>query len=203
MDFWKLGIVFMDWMQFVVALADKLAWPVVLVFGVITLKGPISKLIPLAKKLKFKDLEVEFGQELKAISQKVEGAFPALKQDRKIVLIATANHLPNSAVIEAWDEVDIAAEILIKSRCQNIELSVDTRYKHIESILIKEELINTKQGKLFNELRQLRNRVAHAVGYEVGRAEAMQYIELCFTLIEHLNSVSRVNLMNEPRAIGS
>jgi len=192
-----------DWMQFVVELLDKLAWPVVLVFCVITLKRPISKLIPLAKKLKFKDLEVEFGQELKVISQKVEGAFPELKQDRKIALITTANHLPNSAVIEAWDEVDIAADLLIKSRCKNIELSVDTRYKHIESILIKEELINTKQGKLFSELRQLRNRVAHAVGYEVGRAEAMQYIELCFTLIEHLNSVSRVNPMIEPRAIGS
>lgn len=190
-------------MQFVVELLDKLAWPVVLVFCVITLKRPISKLIPLAKKLKFKDLEVEFGQELKVISQQVEGAFPELKQDRKIALIATANHLPNSAVIEAWDEVDIASELLIKSRCKNIELSVDTRYKHIESILIKEELINTKQGKLFSELRQLRNRVAHAVGYEVGKAEAMQYIELCFTLIEHLNSVSRVNPISEPRVIGT
>lgn len=57
-------------------------------------------------------------------------------------------------------------------------------------ILISEALINTKQGKLFSELRQLRNRVAHAVNYEVAKAEAIQYIELCFKLIEHLNSLT-------------
>jgi|GEM_PF-4189106 len=33
----------MSWMPFVVELLDKLAWPVVLVFAVITLKRLISK----------------------------------------------------------------------------------------------------------------------------------------------------------------
>lgn len=180
----------MNWMEFVIQVFDKLAWPVVLLICVFTLKRPLSKLIPLAKKLKFKDLEVEFGQELKAISQKAEGAFPELKYDRKSLLIASANNLPNSAVIQAWEAVDTAAESLIRAKKINIELDVDTRYKHIESILLKESFFNTKQGKLFSELRQLRNRVAHAVGYEIGKVEAVQYIELCFKLVSHLETLA-------------
>ncbi|GIU20977.1 MULTISPECIES: hypothetical protein [unclassified Shewanella] len=180
----------MSWMQFTIELLDKLIWPAVLVFAVLSLKRPLSKLIPLAKKLKFKDLEVEFGQGLKAVTQQAQGVFPELKTDKKSQLIASANSLPNSAIIEAWEQVDLAAEQLIKSHCDNISLDKNTRYKHIENILISEALINTKQGKLFSELRQLRNRVAHAVGYEVGRAEAIQYIELCFKLIQHLHSLT-------------
>ncbi|MGS0691378.1 hypothetical protein [Shewanella sp. 30m-9] len=180
----------MSWMQFTIELIDKLIWPTMLVFAVVSLKRPISTLIPLAKKLKFKDLEVEFGQGLKAVTQQAEGVFPELKTDKKTRLIASANHLPNSAIIEAWEQVDLAAELLIKSHCDNITLDKNTRYKHIENILISEQLINTKQGKLFSELRQLRNKVAHAVSYEVGKAEAIQYIELCFKLIEHLHGLT-------------
>ncbi len=180
----------MSWMQFIIELLDKLIWPAVMVFAVLNLKRPLSKLIPLAKKLKFKDLEVEFGQGLKAVTEQAQGVFPELKTDKKTLLIASANSLPNSAILEAWEQVDLAAEQLIKSHCDNITLDKNTRYKHIENILINEALINTKQGKLFSELRQLRNRVAHAVSYEVGKAEAIQYIELCFKLIEHLRSLT-------------
>ncbi|WP_076416034.1 DUF4145 domain-containing protein [Shewanella sp. UCD-KL12] len=180
----------MNWMEFVIQLFDKLAWPVALLICVFSLKRPISKLIPLAKKFKFKELEVEFGQELKAISQKAEGAFPELKYDSKSLLIASANNLPNSAVLEAWEAVDTASEALIKAKKINIKLDLNTRYKHIESILLRENLINTKQGKLFSELRQLRNRVAHAVGYEIGKVEAVQYIELCFKLVSHLETLA-------------
>lgn len=180
----------MNWMQFTIELIDKLAWPLVLVFAVISLKRPLSKLIPLAKKLKFKDLELEFGQELKAVTQEAEGIFPELKDSNRNILIMSASQLPNSAVIEAWEAVDLAAEKLIHSRCSNITLDKNTRYKHIENILISEQLINTKQGKLFSELRQLRNKVAHAVGYEVDKVQAVQYIELCFKLIEHLQGLT-------------
>ena len=121
----------MSWMQFTIELLDKLAWPLVLVFAVVSLKRPISKLIPLAKKLKFKDLELEFGQELKAVTQEAEAIFPELKLDKRNMLIVSASKLQNSAVIEAWETVDLAAEKLIHSHCSNITLDKNTRYKHI------------------------------------------------------------------------
>ncbi|PMG78171.1 hypothetical protein BCU84_08965 [Shewanella sp. 10N.286.51.B7] len=179
----------MDGMQFFIELLDKLIWPAVFIFSIITLQKPLTALIPLAKKLKFKDFEIEFGQELKAVSKKAEGAFPELEIDKKSVLIASVENLPSSSIIQAWAEVDSAAEGLIKAKIANVSFDSDTRYKDIEEILVTEDLIDTKKGKLFSELRQLRNKVAHAKGYEVGKVEAIQYIELCFVMVDHLNQL--------------
>ncbi len=176
-------------MQFFVELVDKLVWPCVVVFGFITLKKPLASLLPLATKFKYKDLELEFGKELKAVTKNVQGAFPELKQDKKSVLIASTENFPNSAVLEAWQVVDEATEQLIKSKDEVVELNSDTRYKQMEDILINTNIIDTKKGKLFNELRQLRNKVAHADGFQIGKVEAIQYIELCFTLVEHLTEL--------------
>lgn len=180
----------MNWMEFIVGLLDALAWPLVVIFCIVSLKKPITMLIPLAKKLKFHDLELEFGEKLKAVSKKAEGAFPELRTDKRTTLLASVENLPNSAVIEAWDIVDDAAERLILSRKSNVDLHIPTRYKVIENILVTENFIETKKGKLFSELRQLRNKVAHAENFQVGKAEARQYIELCFKLTDYLKELT-------------
>ncbi len=184
----------MSWMHFIIELLDKLAWPLVVVFSILILREPLSALIRLAKKVKFNDFEVEFSQELKTVSKKAEGAFPELKQDKKSILIASVENFPNSAILGAWKAVDEAAESLITSKRSDVDLNINTRYKLIENILVKGNIIDTKKGKLFNELRQLRNKVAHASGYEVGKAEAIQYVELCFKLVGHLNVLTRPSI---------
>ena len=180
----------MSWMEFIVEILGKLVWPAVVVFAVISLRDPLSRLIPLAKKLKYKDLELEFGESIKEVAKKAQGAFPELKHDQKALLIASADNLPSSSVLESWQVVDEAAEKLIRSKRSDVDLYINTRYKLIENILVTGNIIDTKKGKLFSELRQLRNKVAHASGYEVGKAEAIQYIELCFKLAEHFNAIT-------------
>ena len=179
----------MDVTQFIIELADKLAWPLVALVALVMLKRPLEDLLPLAKRLKYKDLEVEFGQVLQAVSRDAAGVFPELEQDRRSRLIATVKHLPNAAVLEAWDEVDSAAETLIRQQVSEVDLAVDTRYKTMGTILARQALLDTKKVKLFHELRQLRNKVAHAENFTVGPAEAVQYIELCLKLVDHLNAV--------------
>lgn len=178
-------------MQFVVGLLEATVWPIVAVFCILTLKKPLSSLILLAQKLKFKDFEMEFGQELKVATIKAEGAFPELKEDKKSTLIASVENLPNASILEAWGEVDEAAESLLRTKLKDVNLDIDTRYKLIEDLLIDNELLDTKKAKLFSELRQLRNKVAHAKAFEVGKAEAVQYIELCFKLVEYFDQFER------------
>ncbi|WP_028863118.1 HEPN domain-containing protein [Psychromonas aquimarina] len=180
----------MSWMQFIIELLDKITWPLVLVFFFIIMRQPLSALIPLAKKVKYKEFEVEFNQELKALTEQAQGEFPEFNLDKKSLITASADNLPNSAVLEAWKEVDDAAEKLIKSLDQNIDLNISTRYKLMENILLSEKIVDSKKGKLFNELRQLRNKVAHAKDFEVGKTQALQYIELCFVLADHLNRLA-------------
>ncbi|WP_261843225.1 hypothetical protein [Aliamphritea ceti] len=180
----------MDTTQFVIELTDKLAWPLVAVMALAMLKRPLEELLPLAKRLKYKDLEVEFDQVLQAVSRDAAGVFPELEQDQRSRLIATVKHLPNAAVLEAWDEVDVAAETLIRQQVKDVDLAVNTRYKTMGAILARQALLDTKKVKLFHELRQLRNKVAHAENFSVGPAEAVQYIELCLRLVEHLKTIS-------------
>lgn len=179
----------MDGMQFIIELIDKLIWPLVFVFVLLNFKQPFTHLIPLAKKLKFKALELEFDQELRQVSKKATDAFPELEQDKKANLIALAQNMPSSAILSAWRRVDEVTETLILSSTQVTDLSSPTRYKLMEDILINTNIIDTQKGKLFNELRTLRNRVAHAEGFQVGQGEAILYVELCFTLIEHLEEL--------------
>lgn len=179
----------MSWMQFTLEAMDKLIWPVSILLGLVILRKPVAMLIPLAKSFKFQGLEVEFYQELRAASLKARAAFPELMADRKCLLLSSADNLPNTSLLEAWRSVDEAAEALIRQRRLDVDLDTDTRYKAIENVLVAENLLDSKKAKLFSELRQLRNKVAHARGFVVGKAEAMQYIELCFRLVDHLEQM--------------
>ncbi|WP_370979331.1 DUF4145 domain-containing protein [Agaribacterium sp. ZY112] len=181
----------MQTLPFIIELIDKLVWPAVYVFTLICLRKPVSHLLPLARKLKYKELELEFGRELKVANEQAEGAFPELKQDTKAKLVSLVENMPNTAVIKAWALVDDAAENLLHSLGLNVNLDVNNRYKVLEDTLIEQGAIDTKMAKLFSELRQLRNKVAHAETYEVGRGEAIQYIELCVRLRDHFNLLSK------------
>ena len=55
-------LVTMDTLTFVSEALKSLAWPVVVVFLVLMLKKPITELIPLLRKLKYKELEMEFSE---------------------------------------------------------------------------------------------------------------------------------------------
>lgn len=180
----------MNWMEFLIELLDKLIWPSVVLVCLYLFKVPIKSLIKNTQSFKYKDLELDFGKELKAVTEKAEIAFPELKQDKKTILINSADKMPNSAVLEAWKTVDQSAEALIRSKRSDVDLNLNTRYKTMENILIKGKIVDPKTGKIFNELRQLRNKVAHATDYEVGKGEAIQYIELCFKLIGHLKALT-------------
>ncbi|CAM3771574.1 hypothetical protein [Parendozoicomonas haliclonae] len=181
----------MEWMKFVIELVDKITWPTVIVLSLVILRHPISTLVPLARKLKYKDFEMEFGQELKVVSKKAAGAFPELKHDKRSLLIASAENMPNATILEAWRVVDEKAEALIASTAPDIDLeNTDSRYKLMEETLIAHKLVDTKKAKLFSELRQLRNKTAHAAGHQAGKAEAIMYVELCFTLSAHLQRIT-------------
>ena len=85
--------------QFIIELLDKALWPVVILALVLIFKSSLSKLIPLAKKLKFKDLEIEFGAALQQASAQANTALP-YQDPRKERLSELVDKLPNSTVLE-------------------------------------------------------------------------------------------------------
>lgn len=186
----------MTWQEFILQLLDRVLWPATVVVALFLFRRPLSGLLPLARKLKYKDLEIEFRENIKQLSQDAEQAFPELKQDSKAALIALAKDFPNEAVLDAWNAVDEAAARFIRFREGEVDLDSDRPYKLIQDLLEAGGYLETKKLKLFSELRQLRNKVAHAPEYAVNPAGAVQYIELCFKLVEHFHE-----LINHPELI--
>jgi hypothetical protein len=59
----------MDALTFISEIVKALAWPTAIVVLVSLLKKPIVELVPLMKKLKYKELELEFSQEVMALKE--------------------------------------------------------------------------------------------------------------------------------------
>ena len=181
----------MSGVQMMIQFFDKLAWPLVVLFCFFAMKKPLLLLIPSTKQLKYKNFEINFEKGLLSVSKEARKALPELRHDKKAWLFALAESFPNAAVLDAWEAVNDSAGALLTSMCGHYHADAGKPYKQKEDMLVDNEIIDTKIAKLFSELRQLRNKVAHAKGYAVGTVQARQYIELCYKLIDHLSTLNK------------
>ena len=180
-----------NWMDFVLMAMDKLIWPATLICVLLILREPLRLLLPFAQSIKFKEFEVNFSQELDNATVQASAALPKYnppvhlnKNDR---LKLNADFLPNQSILQAWKSVETSAEALLINQQPQLSIPEKQRYKFMGEHLLKLQLITQKQGNLFHELRQLRNKVAHAKNYSVNSVLAVQYIELCLALVEYLD----------------
>src|SRR5439155_7615824 len=115
----------MDWLTFVASITKSLAWPLVVAWIVFLLRRPLRGVLRSLIRLRYKDLEIDFGRDLEALEREVETArLPAPTEARdRAALRAPADQLeaiaevsPRAAVLEAWllveHEVFRAAERL-------------------------------------------------------------------------------------------
>src|SRR6266702_978293 len=107
----------MDWLTFVSSLVHSLAWPGAVVGIVLLLRRSLNKLLPELNRLKYKDLELDFGRQVAQAKAEVE-ASPAprqLPEARQLqlgpdteYLSALAEISPRAAVLEAWLPLEVA-----------------------------------------------------------------------------------------------
>lgn len=62
----------MDWLTFIASVIGDLAWPATSLAVVFMLRGPITKLLPDLRKLKYEDLEVDFGRGLERAGKQLD-----------------------------------------------------------------------------------------------------------------------------------
>ena len=176
----------MTLLEFIIQLLDKIIWPTTLIFLILMLRKPLRALIPFLKRAKLSELEVEFDQQLADAQRTAAKELPKTTPDWRVELIRLAQHMPNAAVLEAWNKVEIKATNLLKSRNQSLPEPSDQPYKALQDLLAEEELLEVKRLKLFDELRQLRNKVAHAKNYKISSEQATSYVSLALQLIDSL-----------------
>lgn len=162
----------MDWLTFISKLVDSLAWPVAGVVLGLIFRKKLLDLIPLLRKVKAGPLEAEFEIAAKQVlastadlaskehSPDARREAPIPIAEATAAQMLTARTEPTATIIEGWSRLD--GELHKLGRQTGILVDpLESQLKVYRAIIDSDVLpVGTKQ--LIQDLRQLRNQVAHA-----------------------------------------
>lgn len=185
----------MDTLEFISTLVGDLAWPLVILILILTLKKPISQILLGITKFKYNNLEMDFGKKLTEIEKTLEEKKTITditeNRDEWHAIREVAEISPNAAITMAWNMV----EKEIKSTIMRLAISPDyppynSTLKNI--IKLKENgLIDQETENSLNEMRILRNRSVHSneTHIKLTYSEAIRYFEIAKKVISVLKSI--------------
>lgn len=196
----------MNWLQFVASVAGSLAWPVTVIAVVVLLRTQLRRVLLTLTRLRYKDLEVDFGRELKEVERKARAIDvtptgpppqPATAPKNAAQILAEAERLaqdfPEPAVALAWS----AVEDELMGAVMRLAISPD--YPPLNSALQNARLL-TEQGAIdqstldiLNRMRNLRNMAVHGGAGLTGVStdEAREFIALARGIVEKLRRLRR------------
>ena len=166
----------MDWLQFAASVIDSLAWPAVGLIIVIILRKLLAGLLPLLRKLKYKELEVEFDREVRELREEAASALPPLPTSvpppipAESGLLQLASTSPRAAVVEAWLLVEAAALRALEARGIQSETGRPLSGPQLTRALMHGEILDNAARAVFDRLRMLRNQAVHAQDFAVGKS---------------------------------
>lgn len=175
----------MDWLTFFSNIISAVAWPVAVVILVAMFKDEIKKVTPYVKRLKAGPLEAEFEREIKELTELTE-LTTTTNTDQppasKALLSQLAEMHPRSAILESWVRVEAAARAVLATDNTASTKSSYVPAARLSGYLLTLEALDQSQVTLFNELRRLRNEIAHEKGIEPTQGSALSYIDLATSL---------------------
>jgi hypothetical protein len=192
----------MSWIEFFSNVIGSISWPFATVSIVIILRSPIQSLILMITRLKYKDVEINFGKELKELQQVAETTVPKLENQTKEESERTltfseeiekvAEIAPSAAISLAWSRVEremYAAVLRLKSPPSYSPYA--SPYKNL-MFLREHSNLDTNDFHVLDRMRRLRNEVAHSQISEVdiNADEVREYAYLAAQLVHKLKNVS-------------
>lgn len=184
----------MDVLTFISEIIKALAWPLAVVTLVFLLRRPVIEVFPLLRRLKYKDIELEFAQELSQLEAEVR-AIAEKKGEEAPSITSTSSNLLNlvsysarAAIMEAWLEVESSSIAVASSFWGQPPNNVLKSMPKLGEYLLQCNVIDENQLIVFNKLRQLRNKAAHAQDLELSEDDARSYVILASDLAKHIRN---------------
>jgi len=191
----------MEWKQFIISLASSLAWPVVAIIFLFSFKGEFLKILQRLAHLKYKDLELDFekvrrdAEELQ--KELIQEEAPALKSpiftSLEDQILDAVERYPSAAILLAWS----ALETAIASAVARLGISPEPPSyrppRHNIEMLSKYGGLSKNHERLLNEMRILRNKVAHEMEslMTITQEQALNYANAALDMIKHLEQLKR------------
>lgn len=187
----------MDWLTFISKIIDSLAWPTAILVLLVLLRKELPLIFKYIKKLKYKDLEMEFRQTLREVEKETKEAIPEVEKTVSISgqtqeqildrLGSIAELAPRSAILEAWLQVETAAVHILRSKKVGSVKSMPGPLR-LRDYLIKNEVLDSRQGEIFNSLRILRNDAVHVAEVEFTPKVVDDYIVTALKMASYLEA---------------
>jgi hypothetical protein len=185
----------MEDIEKVVMILKAISVPVLVLVFIFLFKKDISKLLRSIVRLRWKeDIDIEFQREVDEIEDDAETSLPEIetiedqKKTTEIDLRELVSVSPSWAILQSWVNVEKSAKALIERKGFSPDYDTSTPYKLIEECLTNDCMVDKKTGKIFRDLRLLRNKVAHASNFHISEQEANGFIELAIRLREKLDA---------------
>lgn len=174
----------MDWLTFISKAIESLAWPVIAFVIVGMLKDEIKKLLPFIKKFKAGPVEAEFERDVAELKKSADKATLLESPDTasKAFLIQLAELHPRSSILESWVRLEAAARLALANKTADYSKSNYLPAAKLGNPLEKAGLISNSQVNIYENLRRLRNEIAHDMNLEPNVEAARTYIELASLL---------------------
>ncbi|MBN4054332.1 hypothetical protein JYT87_01350 [Nitrospira defluvii] len=185
----------MSWLEFIAKIIDSLVWPASILFVLFILRGELPAIARSLKKLRYKDLELEFEKSAQEIVEKAKLSLPETSkniqlsgqsQDELIDRLVSISELaPRSAILEAWLVVEAAAVDVAKKKGISTFKSYPGPMR-LRDYLVKGDLLNKDQQAVFEQLRNLRNEAVHVADAEFTRKAVDDYIASALQMAGYL-----------------
>lgn len=188
----------MDWLTFIAAVIGAIAWPLVALIALLLFNRHLPTIGQMVTKVKYKDVEVEFGKAVANIANEVEAFFPELDSvvaNPSSIQVTSAN-IDNldeiaklshrAAIIEAWGRVDmVSTEVL-----QNIPRPWNHPWhlKLISEEFVDQGVLTQKQADIYREMQLLKYAVERYEAKDINDVAVRKYIRSASMLVSHLSS---------------
>ncbi|GAA5140011.1 hypothetical protein [Alloalcanivorax gelatiniphagus] len=182
----------MEILEFILGVIEATAWPAVVLVAVFFLRKHLASILLTLTKLRYKDLELDFGRELRELGQQAEEAHLVTEKKREsrggpkepTELLDEAEQLaeefPEPAVAVAWSAVESALIEAAESHADSDQHREFSPSRNIK-FLADRNILDRRTLEVLHGMQRLRNVAIHerwnAFG-GVSTREAYDFIRL-------------------------
>lgn len=185
-------------METLVEIIKVIIWPLTILISVLILRKGILELFPKLKKLKYKDLEIEFEKEAIEIQSKVERDIPQIEPPKikpsedfsvsePTIMYSTRILSPPAFISSEWERIEKA--ILSLSKRRNIQIGKQESVRMVIRKLRENDVFDEAVENSLMEISAYRNKVSHTRSDIITEDISNIYYESSKRLINYLNSL--------------
>ena len=193
-------------LDFLASAMESISWPIAIIVLVLLLRKPMIKLIPNIQRIRYGNVELDFGMELQELEGKAKTAglrieeqsqlshtVPRTADDSIVDAVRLVEDFPGPAIGVAW----LAVEYELSQAVGRLAISADypPYNSAIRNVVLLHEhgYIDEETRGVLDRMRRLRNVAVHAVRdrAEISTDQAREFVALAEAVARSMKKIGR------------